>query len=604
MVKPTKHTDSNGCTWIFRNNKTTSSKPIGNPFHRDVDKVATSFYLSNFPDSLNAKGLWNAYSSYGRLVDAFIANKGSKMVARFQSPNHNKADINHYSRVPQTNPNPNFIHTNSNLNPNPNNFSLNSNDLHSDKHSFASIVHGKPKTTKEFTSPDKTRVVSLIEQDLIGINDSSRVLLVKLKDLDTASNMLNATMINISSSIKTISPSFKVDERLVEQSTSMSMGRICISTKLQLIVSEKVKVEIHEEIFKTLVHEIGNWSINIVDESDTSSIGDENKVDKDVTSSDDSLVDGMEDVIKNLHTDIEDEEPNIGSPKANAKVSSVAKELNVSDLRCPPGFEYMKRDSTRRCSTSFAKRRNKDIKGISFFHELSQLIEVGGSLGLDVRGCRRWENTVGDCYMINIYGPQDPLAKSMLWNRIQVFMQSNSGNYILFGDMNEVRNAQERHGSIFSRSEVEMNKQGTKLSKLDRFLISEEVLNLLPDIKITILDHLWSDHSTILLNCSKRDFDQIPFKIFHSWFKREGFDELINSELSNFSSLSSHDKLKALKPKIRLWHNTLRSKEISRKQDAIKSLQILEDKIDAGYGSNEDRFLVLTYFTRLINSTT
>ncbi|GKD41717.1 RNA-directed DNA polymerase, eukaryota, reverse transcriptase zinc-binding domain protein [Tanacetum coccineum] len=190
-------------------------------------------------------------------------------------------------------------------------------------------------------------------------------------------------------------------------------------------------------------------------------------------------------------------------------------------------------------------------------------------------------------------------------------MQSNSGNYILFGDMNEVRNAQERHGSIFSRSEAEvfntfiinsnlidlpmgghsftrMNKQGTKLSKLDRFLISKEVLNLLPDIKITILDRLWSDHSPILLNCSKRDFGLIPFKIFHSWFKSEGFNELINSELSNSSYLSSHDKLKALKLKIRLWHNSLHGKEISRKQDVIKSLKILEDKIDAGYGTTED----------------
>lgn len=45
--------------------------------------------------------------------------------------------------------------------------------------------------------------------------------------------------------------------------------------------------------------------------------------------------------------------------------------------------------------------------------------------------------------MVNIYGPHDPLAKSALWNRICDFMQCNSGNYILFGDMNEVRNAQE-----------------------------------------------------------------------------------------------------------------------------------------------------------------
>ncbi|GKD98851.1 RNA-directed DNA polymerase, eukaryota, reverse transcriptase zinc-binding domain protein, partial [Tanacetum coccineum] len=243
---------------------------------------------------------------------------------------------------------------------------------------------------------------------------------------------------------------------------------------------------------------------------------DKNKVDKDVTFSDDSSVDEMEDVIKNLHTGIEDEEPNIRSPKANVEVSSFAKEPNASDLSCPPGFKYMKRDYMRRCSTSFAKRQNKDIKAWLAVDQ-----EVDGK---------------------------------------------TRGNYILFGDMNEVRNAQERHGSFFSRSKAEvfntfiinsnlidlpmgghlftwMNKQGTKLSKLDQFLISEEVLNLLPDIKITILDRFY---------------------------------------------LSSHDKLKALKLKIRLWHNTLRSKEISHKQDVIKSLKILEGKIDAGYGTTED----------------
>ncbi|GJS49815.1 putative RNA-directed DNA polymerase, eukaryota, reverse transcriptase zinc-binding domain protein [Tanacetum coccineum] len=30
-----------------------------------------------------------------------------------------------------------------------------------------------------------------------------------------------------------------------------------------------------------------------------------------------------------------------------------------------------------------------------------------------------WRNTVGDCYMITIYGPQDSLAKAILWNRIE-----------------------------------------------------------------------------------------------------------------------------------------------------------------------------------------
>nr|GEV03186.1 RNA-directed DNA polymerase, eukaryota [Tanacetum cinerariifolium] len=36
-----------------------------------------------------------------------------------------------------------------------------------------------------------------------------------------------------------------------------------------------------------------------------------------------------------------------------------------------------------------------------------------------------------------------------------------------------------------------MNKAGTKLSKLDRFLISDEVLEIVLDIRITALDRLW-----------------------------------------------------------------------------------------------------------------
>ncbi|GKC26720.1 putative RNA-directed DNA polymerase, eukaryota, reverse transcriptase zinc-binding domain protein [Tanacetum coccineum] len=38
----------------------------------------------------------------------------------------------------------------------------------------------------------------------------------------------------------------------------------------------------------------------------------------------------------------------------------------------------------------------------------------------------RWKNSVGACYMINIYGPHDLLAKSALWDRIRDFMHCNS----------------------------------------------------------------------------------------------------------------------------------------------------------------------------------
>ncbi|GJY17572.1 RNA-directed DNA polymerase, eukaryota, reverse transcriptase zinc-binding domain protein [Tanacetum coccineum] len=132
-------------------------------------------------------------------------------------------------------------------------------------------------------------------------------------------------------------------------------------------------------------------------------------------------------------------------------------------------------------------------------------------------------------------------------------MHHHHGPYIMFGDMNVVRNEDERYGSIFNSIEADhfnsfiestglvdiriggrsftwMNKAGTKLSKLDRFLISEEVTNLIPDIRITTLDRLWSDHNPILLHVTKEDFGPSPFKLYNSWLLRDGFDEFIKLE--------------------------------------------------------------------------
>ncbi|GJY05150.1 RNA-directed DNA polymerase, eukaryota, reverse transcriptase zinc-binding domain protein [Tanacetum coccineum] len=279
-----------------------------------------------------------------------------------------------------------------------------------------------------------------------------------------------------------------------------------------------------------------------MNEFDTSSIGDENEIEKDADSSDANLDDGLEDVIKNLNNGKEGEESNVGYPKINVEDSQIAKEANASDLSCPPGFEHLKRESSRRYSNSFAKRQNKDIKGISFIHELSQLIVVRGSLGLDLRARGRSGGLISMWDLNNF-------VKGDIWCDGAFNIVKGRGKYIVFGDMNEVRNSQERYGSIFSCNEAEV---------FNTFINSTNLICLpMGDIRIMALDRVWSDHIPILLHCNKRDFGLIPFKVYHSWFNREGFDELINSELSNFY--------------------------------AMKALKTLDDKIEAGYASIEDR---------------
>nr|GEX23007.1 ribonuclease H-like domain-containing protein [Tanacetum cinerariifolium] len=414
----------------------------------------------------------------------------------------------------------------------------------------------------------------------------------------------NVGMKSIFITAKPPSPFFKVDERMIcieisglplcawgsnahkrvasmvgkfmffeaEESTAMSEGRVCIAKRSQKLISEKIHIEVRGESFEVQVQEIGSCSINISDNSlDTSSHIDINDVVK------------VADSVENNPTDTLLKQPEVLREKEVNKDEVSNHAVEMSDPSRPPGFEHINRYSsyTSKCSTSFARHHKKDIKRISIIHELNIIIEVGTSLGYDVRGCRkslnqmingigRWKGLVGNYFMINIYAPQESSAKFSLWNKIAVFMQHQDGKFILFGDMNIVRHENERFGYIISNYEAGqfnsfihssglinlsiggcyytwMNKAGTKLSKLDRFLIFEDILDTLPDTRITALDRLWSDHTPILLHVLKSDFGPSPFKIYNSWLLRDVFDEAIKfawSSLetnSNGCNIKSHD---------------------------------------------------------------
>nr|GEW37132.1 RNA-directed DNA polymerase, eukaryota, reverse transcriptase zinc-binding domain protein [Tanacetum cinerariifolium] len=125
----------------------------------------------------------------------------------------------------------------------------------------------------------------------------------------------------------------------------------------------------------------------------------------------------------------------------------------------------------------------------------------------------QWKILVGDYFMINIYDPQDSSEKDLLWRHIEDFMHHNNGAFVLFGDFNEVCFNYKRLGSSFYQTQADnfnnfiinndlielpigsrlftwTNKAGTKLSKLDYFLLSDNVIEALPDAQVTNLDNL------------------------------------------------------------------------------------------------------------------
>ncbi|GJU13228.1 RNA-directed DNA polymerase, eukaryota, reverse transcriptase zinc-binding domain protein [Tanacetum coccineum] len=138
-----------------------------------------------------------------------------------------------------------------------------------------------------------------------------------------------------------------------------------------------------------------------------------------------------------------------------------------------------------------------------------------------------------------------------------------------------------------------MNKAGTKMSKLDRFLVSHSLIDSFPDYKVFALPHGWSDHTPLLLHHEKVDYGPVPFKFFHSWLQRNGFNDCVVNAYTECSYgnlwMTFHDKLKAIKQKIKAWNLLAKTREVSRMHEVNSRLTVMDGKIDSGAASQEEK---------------
>ncbi|GJW69780.1 putative RNA-directed DNA polymerase, eukaryota, reverse transcriptase zinc-binding domain protein [Tanacetum coccineum] len=195
------------------------------------------------------------------------------------------------------------------------------------------------------------------------------------------------------------------------------------------------------------------------------------------------------------------------------------------------------------------------------------------------------------------------------------------GDVIVMGDFNEVRTADERFGSIFNvhgaaafnsfistiglvevlsggYSYTWAHKSAAKMSKLDCFLIYEDLMSNCPNISSIILDRYLSDHRPILLRELKLDFGPTPFHFFHHWFKLDGFDSFVSKVWKGINVQDSNDmlklakKLKILKGLIRSWVKDKKDKASILKNSLKKKIADIDSLFYNGEASSltlEDR---------------
>nr|GEW84647.1 RNA-directed DNA polymerase, eukaryota, reverse transcriptase zinc-binding domain protein [Tanacetum cinerariifolium] len=551
----------------------------------DVQKISTFVFVTNFPDGYGAKNFWNTCKLYGHVVDVFISDRRTKAGKRFDfvrfikvldidrlinnlctiwvGRNKIHANVARFQREP--------LHKQSN---NVNNKGTN-NVNHGAKgmtNSYAHVVKGNQVQNVGM----KECLNMVLNETCLNHEDFSLCLLGKVNEFASLTNLkvVLGKELYVNIELKYMGGFwvmivFQDDETKKIFQFNLAVGSWffqIIHAHNDFVIDERVIwVEVEGVPFKW-------WSRNTFNRIASRWDGEEG-YDVNDGSHEDDMYGG---VSKNLKA-VKGESDREKVPETNFE--------EVHDKSIFEGHSV----------------------GRMMFILMIRLVFMRGS----------WVSSGKRLLIISVYAPQDLSEKKMLWDYLSFVIGNWNGKVVIMGDFNEVRDINERFGSIFNKYGAEAfnsfivkaglvevplggcsftwcHKSAKKMSILDCFLISDNLMCSCPSISSTSSDRFLSDHQPIIMQEAHYDYGPIPFKFFHYWFELDGFDKLVEhtwleANVNDQNSYSKFmNKLKYLKEKIRIWARLYKESLNSRKIILKAELADLDGVIDKGEGSDAD----------------
>lgn len=139
-----------------------------------------------------------------------------------------------------------------------------------------------------------------------------------------------------------------------------------------------------------------------------------------------------------------------------------------------------------------------------------------------------------------------------------------------------------------------MNKDGSKLSKLDRFLVSNHFTTKWPNAQVWDLPRELSGHCPLIPKTNVNDFGPPPFKFYNSWLLHDDFSAILIDSWSEHPN-SNHpiiifkEKLKALKIVLKKWLGDVINKEVNDLKTLRISLDLIDMKAENGALNSHDK---------------
>nr|KAJ0191956.1 hypothetical protein LSAT_V11C800414360 [Lactuca sativa] len=142
-----------------------------------------------------------------------------------------------------------------------------------------------------------------------------------------------------------------------------------------------------------------------------------------------------------------------------------------------------------------------------------------------------------------------------------------------------------------------MNSTGDKHSKLDRFLVSLNAIEAWPNLNVTAMPRVHSNHCAILLSASQLDFGPTPFKLYNSWLKDPDFEGILRRGWG-ISSNPRHQlllsplslvagKLRKLKEHIKAWRKEVTEKARKEMEELTNRINDIDHLVEQGLINKE-----------------
>ncbi|CAJ2645440.1 uncharacterized protein LOC123896129 [Trifolium pratense] len=221
----------------------------------------------------------------------------------------------------------------------------------------------------------------------------------------------------------------------------------------------------------------------------------------------------------------------------------------------------------------------------------------------------RFLRTRDEFHVANVYAPCDDGAKQGLWDYFSVRLDSLVGKKVcVCRDFNAIKHIDERRSvrdghrslnhipfnrfiednslidlSLIGRKFTWFKGDGVSMSRLDRFLLSEEWCLSWPICKQAAKLRGLSDHCPLILSANKEDWGPRPSRILKCWKDIPGYNAFVREKWNSFQvdgwgGYMLKEKLKMIKVALRDWHMAHAQNLPSRIESLKFRLSALDEK--------------------------